>query len=346
MTLRPIHIVGGGLAGLSLGIALRRRKIPVTIWEAGHYPRHRVCGEFISGRGLQVLRQLGLYEPLTSAGAIPARNARFFFGDFGSPTRRVAPPALCLSRYKMDAVLADHFEACGGELQRDAIRRDACLGEGTVRATGRRAQPVAHGWRWFGLKVHGSNVALAADLEMYCLPNQYVGVGRIEDGKVNVCGLFRKPAAGYGSSGEVAELLRGPPGSLLRGRLEHAVFEESSFCAVAGLPLDPQRASGRDECCIGDALTMIPPATGNGMSMAFEAAAMAVGPLEFYSRSELSWQEARETIARACDGLFSRRLRWAAALQRLLFLPCMNGRVGHLLLNSCWLWDILFARTR
>ena len=56
----PITIVGGGLAGLTLGIGLRQRQIPVAVWEAGNYPRHRVCGEFISGRGQQTLERLRL----------------------------------------------------------------------------------------------------------------------------------------------------------------------------------------------------------------------------------------------------------------------------------------------
>ncbi len=346
MTLKPIHIVGGGLAGLSLGIALRRREIPATIWEAGHYPRHRVCGEFISGRGLRVLRELGLYEGLTSAGAIHARNARFFFGDAASPVRPVAPPAVCFSRYKMDALLARNFQACGGELRQNAARRERCFGEGTVRATGRRVQPVTGGWRWFGLKVHAGNVPLTADLEMHCVPGQYVGVARIEDDKVNICGLFRRPAGESVSARSVRDLLRGSPGSLLERRLEHAVCDESSFCTVAGLHLAPQRATRREECCIGDALTMIPPATGNGMSMAFEAAAIAAGPLEAYSRDAVSWQQACGMIARSCDQVFSRRLRWAGALQQLLFMPCMSGTMGRLVLNSAWVWNTLFARTR
>jgi 2-polyprenyl-6-methoxyphenol hydroxylase-like FAD-dependent oxidoreductase len=57
---KPITIVGGGLAGLTLGIALRKREIPVTVFETGNYPRHRVCGEFISGRGLEILDIFGL----------------------------------------------------------------------------------------------------------------------------------------------------------------------------------------------------------------------------------------------------------------------------------------------
>jgi 2-polyprenyl-6-methoxyphenol hydroxylase-like FAD-dependent oxidoreductase len=48
----PVTIVGGGLAGLTLGIALRQHNVPVQLHEAGHDPRHRVCGEFTSGQAL------------------------------------------------------------------------------------------------------------------------------------------------------------------------------------------------------------------------------------------------------------------------------------------------------
>ena len=78
---KPITVVGGGLAGLTLGIGLRQRGIPVTVWEAGHYPRHRVCGEFISGRGQGTLARLGLRERLDEVGAISANfpNRQFPF---------------------------------------------------------------------------------------------------------------------------------------------------------------------------------------------------------------------------------------------------------------------------
>ena len=66
--MKPITIVGGGLAGLTLGIGLRQRGVPVSVIEAGQYPRHRVCGEFISGRGQETLTRLGLTEPLRQAG--------------------------------------------------------------------------------------------------------------------------------------------------------------------------------------------------------------------------------------------------------------------------------------
>jgi 2-polyprenyl-6-methoxyphenol hydroxylase-like FAD-dependent oxidoreductase len=78
---RPIQIIGGGLAGLTLGIALRKKEIPATVFEAGNYPRHRVCGEFVSGRGLEILGTLGLKQKFMAAGAIEARSSIFFSGD-------------------------------------------------------------------------------------------------------------------------------------------------------------------------------------------------------------------------------------------------------------------------
>ena len=76
--MKAIHVIGGGLAGLTLGIGLRNRGVPVTISEAGEYPRHRVCGEFISGRGVEVLQRLQLTDLLVRAGACEARTAAFF----------------------------------------------------------------------------------------------------------------------------------------------------------------------------------------------------------------------------------------------------------------------------
>src|SRR2546427_12926265 len=99
LRMKPITIVGGGLAGLTLGIGLRQRGIPVTIWEAGHYPRHRVCGEFIVGRGQDVLARLGLSKVFFQTGAITARTAAFFLGRTRCPVRTLTPPALCLSRF-------------------------------------------------------------------------------------------------------------------------------------------------------------------------------------------------------------------------------------------------------
>jgi len=343
--LKPITIIGGGLAGLTLGIGLRQRGIPVTIREAGSYPRHRVCGEFISGRGQQVLERLGLHEAFLRAGATKAQTVALFLGKARSPVRALAPPALCLSRFTMDVLLARSFRESGGDLHEQ--EHDRASGEGVVQCAGRRAQPAENGWHWFGLKVHARNVGLTADLEMHGLASGYVGLCRLPQDEVNVCGLFRRRVRAGDEPHAWREIIRhGLPGTTLHSRLAGAVLDEGSFCAVAGLPLQPQRASQQAECRLGDALTMTPPVTGNGMSMAFEAAELAMAPLAAYSRGEISWAQARQTVARGCDTAFARRLAWAQWVQCIMFTPALHGRLGQLVLSWDWLWKLLFVQTR
>jgi 2-polyprenyl-6-methoxyphenol hydroxylase-like FAD-dependent oxidoreductase len=338
-------IIGGGLAGLALGIGLRQNSVPATIHEAGHYPRHRVCGEFISGRGQAALARLGLRELLDRSGAVSARTTAFFSATQSTAPRALPSAAICLSRFMLDAALANKFRELGGELL-EGSRSTRDFGEGVVRATGRRAQAEVNGARWFGLKVHARNIALTADLEMHVSPRGYVGLCKINGGEVNVCGLFRKSAGDYSEAKNGRELLCGQPGSPLRRRLANAEFDENSFCAVAGLSLQPQRAATRIEVCVGDTITMIPPVTGNGMSMAFESAELAIAPLTAWSRSETQWNEARQKIARDCDAIFAGRLAWAKWLQRIILTPALQNPFVALADHCDWFWRLAFERTR
>lgn len=343
---RPITIIGGGLAGLTLGIALRQRAVPVTLFEADGYPRHRVCGEFISGGGLEVLRELGLRPKLLGAGALEAWTSGFHHGMRSFPVKTLPHPALCVSRHRLDTLLADEFRALGGELRERERWPAKEFPPGSVRATGRRLQPRQQGPQWIGLKAHANGVPLTADLEMHLVPSGYVGLCRVEGGAVNVCGLFRVDGPQPGLAREWKSFLGGPPGSALRARLAGAEFDETSFRAIAGLNLRPDRAAAAAECRIGDALTMIPPVTGNGMSMAFESAAWAAAPLADFSRGELAWDEARKTIARRCDAGFARRLQAARWVQGLLRQPWSARAVLELGGRCDALWRLWYRLTR
>jgi bacteriorhodopsin len=91
---------------------------------------------------------------------------------------------------------------------------------------------------------------------------------------------------------------------------------------------------------------MITPVTGNGMSMAFEAAELAIGPLADYSHGAISWSEARQRVVAGCDHAFARRLFWARLLQWMMFTPMLRGGLGSVGLHSDRLWRTLFTRTR
>ncbi len=343
--MKPITIVGGGLAGLSLGILLRQREVPVTIHEAGQYPRHRVCGEFLSGQGQEVLEELGVLSRCLSAGRL-AHSVSFANEVRQGSLRPLPRPALCLSRHHLDALLAEEFVQRGGDLRSGERIKPAPDLPGQVQAHGRRASGPVGGWHWFGVKAHAQGVHLGADLELHVSAGAYVGLCRLADDRVNVCGLFRrKPGeAGIPVAGPL-DWLRGRPGSPRYEQLAHAVFDLDSLCTVGGLDLTPRPAEAQPGLSIGDALTLIPPFTGNGMSLALESARWAVEPVTAFARGELAWDTARVAYARHADHHSRSRLRWASFLQRLMFLPLASPGLLWIT-RSDRLWRRLFGLTR
>lgn len=351
MKARPIVIVGGGLAGLTLGLLLRRREVPVAVIEAGVYPRHRVCGEFINGRGLDVLADLGVLASLKTAGGCAAATAIFCVPDSSSPVRRLPKDAFCVSRFLLDASLARSFVEQGGRLVEGNRWQEEFAQPGCVRATGRRPNPGAGGPRWFGVKAHARQLPLEADLEMHFGPRGYVGICRVEGGRANVCGLFRESeSAGSGTgAGRVLKQLVSGAGADLRARLECADWDLESVCTVAGLPLHVglrEAEASPDECAIGDAAAMIPPVTGNGMSMAFESAALAVDPLADYAGGQLGWEDCCRAVADRERRHFARRLRWANTFHRWLFRPVLGRCLLYSAARSSFLWRTSFVLTR
>jgi flavin-dependent dehydrogenase len=344
--MKPVTIIGGGLAGLTLGIALRREGVPVTVWEVGHYPRHRVCGEFISGRGQDVLMRLGLKEKLLAAEAREATSAQFWLGDTPLARQDLPRSALCLSRHVLDELLAAEFKKHGGDLRENARWQGESSDAGLIMANGRRRQPTENGWRWLGLKIHAHNFDMAADLEMHSYMTGYIGICRLSGGVVNVCGLFRLPEDRPGSAGRALDLLTGPPDSALRKRMDKASLDEESFCSVAGISLRRRHRDHGPDCRIGDALTLIPPVTGNGMSIAFESAQIAIEPVTAYSRGEIEWGTTREAIHASCESAFGSRLAWAGALQWAMFSPLGRSRWIWNWLNTPAVWRLVFTHTR
>ncbi|RYD28349.1 MAG: hypothetical protein EOP86_23225 [Verrucomicrobiaceae bacterium] len=308
---REITIAGGGLAGLSLGIALRGRDIPVTILEAGSYPRHRVCGEFISGVDNATLSRLGILPLFSNA----RRHETLVWHEKGKVLHRNRLPecAIGISRHELDDRLRLHFESLGG-VMKTGVRARPEPADGYVWAAGRRPRTG----QWIGLKAHVRGVAMTADLEMHAGSNGYSGLAGVEDGWTNVCGLFRIDRTLEAKGPDLLTAYIDAGGNAeLAAQLRAAEWREGSFSAVAGFELGKQpEVPGL--LCLGDAESMIPPFTGNGMSMAFQAAEAAVGPLVEWSHHGACWEHTRQLVSADLGKRFRRRLSTALFLHRVL----------------------------
>jgi len=316
--MQAIEIIGGGLAGLSLGVALRRHGIPVTLHEAGFYPRHRVCGEFIAGLSPSTIARLQLDEAL--AGALVHRDVAWHLPGESPFIQRLPAPALGLSRHLLDLRLAEQFVALGGALHTRARIVDApdtpthASIPGRVHASGRRRAPSS---RWLGLKVHVRDLTLVRELELHLGDGCYVGLSRIENDEVNVCGLFQRRAISDRDVGVLFAYLRAAGLNDLAARIEGATVDEGSFCAVAAVEFD-RGVQVAPSVRVGDAAAMIPPFTGNGMAMAFQSAESALTPLIDFAHGKTDWAATCASTQAALRGRFRLRLATSGALHPFL----------------------------
>jgi 2-polyprenyl-6-methoxyphenol hydroxylase-like FAD-dependent oxidoreductase len=327
--MRPIEIVGGGVGGLALGLALRREGVPVTVFEAGEYPRHRVCGEFISGLDRETSGALGLAELLTDC--VPHRGVTYFLRGEALPPFELPSVAWGISRHTLDARLARAFTEAGGRLRtRTRVHGDETP-PGRVFAAGRKRK----GPFWVGLKVHVHGLGLANDFEVHLGDRAYVGLSRVETGAVNVCGMFAQREAAERGVGLLLEYLAASGLGELAARIQEAHIDPESFCATAA-PLGDRWVAPSGRIAVGDAYASIPPFTGNGLAMALQGAETALGPLLDYAMGHVSWDACIRRVTRGHRLRFRRRLAVASLLH-----PFFLERRRQFLLAGLARWRLI-----
>jgi 2-polyprenyl-6-methoxyphenol hydroxylase-like FAD-dependent oxidoreductase len=138
-----VAIVGAGVAGTSLAIALGRRGVAVDLFDAHTFPRDKPCGEGLMPAGVSALRRLGIAD---GGGGAVFHGVRYHTGS------RVA---------------VGHFPASAEHGDRGRAQRrlvlDQCLFELAVRTPGVTAHPgvavdgpALEGARVTGVVVNGS----------------------------------------------------------------------------------------------------------------------------------------------------------------------------------------------
>ena len=149
-------IVGGGPAGSSLAARLAAAGRSVLVAEQSHFPRQKLCGEFVSPECLEKLDEFGVGERMMAAGARRIREMILV----GADGKSVELPlsllnaevdfALGLSRASLDAILLDRARELGAEVlegTRVASGTNFVAGRYQVQAMGPEGQKLAFNTR-------------------------------------------------------------------------------------------------------------------------------------------------------------------------------------------------------
>ena len=339
--MNPVSIVGGGLSGLSLAGTLQREGVPVTLYEARSYPKHKVCGEFICGVSEQILRELGLTKIITDS--IHHREMQWYIHDELVLDCALPQVAWGISRYELDQALANRFVDEGGVLVKQKCPLTSSPGVVMGIGKGKTAKKK----QWIGLKLHLTDVPVEwkSGLQMHVGDAGYVGLCAVDPQRVNFCGLFRvNPSIKGKGSDLILNYLRANHLQALADQVLECQRDEDSFSAVAGFALGSQATNA--DFALGDATYLIPPFTGNGMSMAIESTYFARQALLSFSSGESSWEQCCETYHDNFRAYTKKRAWLAEALHPLLFSQLGRHSLTILARSSLLPIQTLFTQLR
>jgi flavin-dependent dehydrogenase len=277
------------------------------------FPRAKVCGCCLNARALATLAGVGLGELAARHGAVPLRDV--MVAARGCQARLPLPAGAVLSRAALDAALVAVAVAAGAAFlprTRAALGaptpagREVTLTENGTTATvspslvlaadGLGGQFLAGAGGPAAPAAQDSRVgagAIADDVPEYfvrgrvylaCGSGGYVGLVRLEDGRLDVAAAFDRDAVRRaGGPGEAAvRILRDVDWPAVPG------LAESPWRGTPALTRRAARLAADRVLVLGDAAGYVEPFTGEGIAWAL-ASAVALAPLA--TRAALCWDD-------------------------------------------------------
>jgi flavin-dependent dehydrogenase len=366
-----VAVIGGGLAGAAAAIPLAQQGWRVVMFEAGNYPRHRVCGEFLSPECVDAMERLGILGSIRALRPAYITQALVTTPSGAKWSRPLPGAAVGVSRYALDAILADRAKSVGADLRTNSPAQDidGDLDKGfTVHARGHDPVQVrvvigAHGKRsrvdkaldrpfiqrtepFIGLKMHYDGPSLQDRVELHAFDGGYCGLSDVEDGASNLCLLSRaEPLQRAGSIPAFVEWM-GDQNPTLGTWLRDATPRLDSWQSIAQVSFARKAPVERDVLMTGDAAGLISPLAGDGMGMAFDGGLLAADHVHRYLNGSQSPDSLRTAYRKAWEKQFRRRLNVGVGLQAFLLRPAWLGVGIHLLNLIPPLGDLFISQTR
>ena len=360
MTAWDAIVIGAGPAGSAAATVLSAAGRRVLLLEKDRFPRAKVCGEFLSGDGLASIERLGaraaldtfLPERIEEGSVYPARGGAVHF--------RLPSPALGISRFRLDDLLANRAREAGAEARftcrvvstagspergfsvtfvsdgvRETAEARALVGAwGRWDALDRRLdRSFLERSRFFGWSrdYRGDTSALEGRVRLYLFPGGYCGLSRVEGGEVNLAGVLSEAERRRIGGGWEDVLERAREGNrALDLALRPMHPGPRGFLGTVPAVFTAKPPTENGILMAGDAAGVIDPFSGQGQAAALATGILAAETVLALLDGRLEAGRYLAAYAGAWRRRFSRSFAWSAALRRLILGRTLGRIAGRL----------------
>jgi flavin-dependent dehydrogenase len=362
---KEVIIVGGGLAGLTAAIHLSKAGQKVTLFEKNEFPKHKVCGEYVSNEVLPYFNVLGvdlaLLNPVkitkTSISTISGKqvSAKLPLGGFGisryALDHRLYEDALAngceiIAETVTDIVFEDdHFAVSSGD---SIYTADVVIG-----AFGKRSnidQKLSRNFivrksPWLAVKAHYKGDFPDDLVELHNFRGGYCGVSKVENDTINICYLanfesFKK----YKNIEEYQEKV------LSQNPKLKAIFNQTMAVfkpiTISQISFEDKLPVENHILMIGDTAGLIHPLCGNGMAMAIHSAKIASElVLEYFAGEIPSRADLEKRYSMAWNSNFRTRMQTGRLIASLMRKEKLSNLLMKMLALFPFLLPAIIRRT-
>ena len=350
-----VIIVGGGLAGLTSAIHLSKFKQRVLLIEKNSYPKHKVCGEYISNEALPYLNSLGINPTKEGAKKITKVHVSTITG--GLIKGDLPLGGFGMSRYFLDELLANKALSNGVSILQDTVDsvdfkdNQFCVqtknlklfqSKITIGAFGKRSALDLKMSRKFtqkkspylAVKLHVKGDFPENLVALHNFKGGYCGVSKVENNAINLCYITE-----YESFKKHKNITDFQEQVVFKNKHLRKIFTESKPVfekplTISQISFETKQAVEDHIIMCGDTAGMIHPLCGNGMGMAIAGARLASTLILQFLNGEIATRKALEKqYLRDWNKEFKTRLKAGHFIARL-FKNQTFSKIAYLILKN------------
>lgn len=364
---KEVIIIGGGLAGLTAAIHLSKRYFSVTVIEKNEFPKHKVCGEYISNEVLPYFEWLDLkifdLKPTTIT------KLKFSTINGTSISTDLPLGGFGISRYELDFHLYKKAIENGCKIIKDEVQNivfnNNLFEVATTNGLNLKSRIVlgAFGKRsnldlilnrdfiqkkspWLAVKAHYSGEFNPNLVGLHNFNGGYCGVSKVENEIVNVCYLVR-----YNSFKKFKNIADFQEFVLKKNPHLKQVLENSELLfekplTISQISFEKKLPVENHILMIGDTAGLIHPLCGNGMAMAIHSAKLASDLVEKYLSNKIkSRNQLENKYTKKWDFNFKSRLKMGRVLAKVLLQPKLSNVLLRILIIFPFVLKFIIKKT-